>query len=84
MAYQLPPDIDARGQSQLATGDCSPDVVLREALDTLERRQRRLEKLQAMVREADEAIAAARVGPFDKHATMRAVMERVQAAKSSQ
>jgi antitoxin ParD1/3/4 len=83
MAYELSPDINARVQAQLATGEFStPDEVLREALDTLERRQRSLEKLQAMVREAEEDIAAGRVGPFDKEATMRAVMERVEAARS--
>lgn len=84
MAYELSPDINARVQAQLATGEFStPDEVLREALDTLERRQRSLEKLQAMVREAEEDIATGRVGPFDKEATMRAVMERVQAVKSA-
>jgi antitoxin ParD1/3/4 len=83
MAYELSPDINARVQAQLATGEFStPDEVLREALDTLERRQRSLEKLQAMVREAEEDFAAGRVGPFDKEATMRAVMERVEAARS--
>jgi Arc/MetJ-type ribon-helix-helix transcriptional regulator len=71
--------IDARVQAQLATGAyASPDEVLREALDTLERRQRSLEKLQTMVREADEDIAAGRVGPFDKEATMRAVVAKVE------
>jgi Arc/MetJ-type ribon-helix-helix transcriptional regulator len=84
MAYQIPPDIDVRVQAHLATGEFpNADAVLREALDALERRQRSLEKLQAMVREADEDIAAGRVGPFDKDATMRAVMNRVESARAA-
>jgi predicted transcriptional regulator len=40
MAYELSPDINARVQARLATGEFStPEEVLREALDTLERRQ---------------------------------------------
>ncbi len=84
MAYELSPDIEARVQAQLATGEFSaPEEVLREALDTLERRQRSLEKLQAMVREADKDIAAGRVGPFDKEATMRSVLSRTKVTFTS-
>jgi Arc/MetJ-type ribon-helix-helix transcriptional regulator len=79
MAYQLPPDIDARVQLQLASGDfASPDDVLREALATLERRQRSLIQLQAMIREADEDIAAGRVGTFDKEATIAVVKGKIE------
>jgi len=83
MAYQLPADVDARVQAQLATGIFpTADDVLREALDSLERRQQSLQRLQAMVREAEEDVAAGRVGCFDAEATMRAVMARVEAVRS--
>jgi hypothetical protein len=48
-----------------------------EALDTLERRQRSLQQLQAMVREANENIASGRVGPFNNEATGAAVDARM-------
>jgi putative addiction module CopG family antidote len=66
MDYEIPPDIDARIQLQLASGEfVSADEVLREALDVLERRQKSLLRLQAMVREAEEDIEAGRVGIFE-------------------
>lgn len=83
MANQLPADVDARVQAQLATGEFpTADDVLREALDALERRQQSLQRLREMVREAEEDVAAGRVGCFDAEATMRAVMARVDAAKA--
>jgi putative addiction module CopG family antidote len=83
MAYQIPPDIDARVQAHLATGEYpSAEAVLREALDALERREESLKRLQEMVREAEEDVAAGRVGYFDAEATMRAVMARVEAERS--
>jgi putative addiction module CopG family antidote len=83
MAYQIPPDVDARIQAHLATGDFpSADAVLREALDTLERRQQSMKRLQDMVREAEEDVAAGRVGYFDAEVTMRAVMARVDTERS--
>jgi putative addiction module CopG family antidote len=83
MAYQLPPDLDARIQAQLATGDYpSADEVVRDALDGLERRQQSLAHLQAMVREAEEDVAAGRVGQFDIDVTMRRVENRLGANAS--
>ena len=82
MANQLPADVDARVQAQLATGEFpSADDVLREALDALERQQS-LQRLREMVREAEDDVAASRVGYFDADATLRAVMARVDAARS--
>ena len=83
MANQLPADVDARVQAQLATGEFpSADDVLREALDALERRQQSLQRLREMVREAEEDVAAGRVGCFDAEATMRAVIARVEQTRS--
>ena len=80
MQYQFPSDIQQRVQAQIKTGPFeTEDDVLREAIDTLERRQHGLRKLQEMVREADEDIAAGRVGPFDADKTKAAVRERLEA-----
>lgn len=79
MAYQFPPDIAQRVRAQIESGQLETEAeVLRAAIDTLERRQRGLESLRDMVREADEDIAAGRVGRFDADETKRAVKERVQ------
>ena len=78
MSFQIPADIDARVQAQIASGGYeTPDAVLRDAMDSLERRQRSLVQLQAMVREADADVAAGRVGYFDVDTTMRAVQLRL-------
>ena len=78
MAYQFPPDIEQRIKAQLETGQFqSEDDVLREAIDTLEKRQFGLKELQAMVAVADADVAAGRVGPFDAEETKRAVRERL-------
>ena len=83
MANQLPADVNARVQAQLATGEFpSADDVLREALDALERRQQSLQRLREMVREAEDDVATGRVGCFDADATMRAVMARVDVDRS--
>lgn len=79
MPYQFPPDIAQRVRAQIESGQFETEAeVLRAAIDTLERRQRGLESLRDMVREADEDIAAGRVGRFDGDETKRAVKERVQ------
>lgn len=78
MPIQVPVDVQQRVEAQIATGAFrSEDEVLREAMDTLERRQRSLTQLQTMVRAAEEDAAAGRVGPFDVNATKRAVRERL-------
>ncbi len=78
MAYQIPPDLEARVQAQITTGRFgSKDEVLREALDTLEKRQSGLEELQSQVREAEADIAAGRVGEFDVQRTLGSVQSRL-------
>lgn len=80
MANQIPSDVDARVQAQLASGEfASADAVLREAMDALERRQQSLARLREMVREADEDVADGRVGTFDVNATMASVNRRIAA-----
>ena len=80
MQYHFPSDIQQRVQAQIETGQFeTEDAVLREAIDTLEKRQRGLRNLQDMVREADEDIAAGRLGPFDADKTKAAVRERLTA-----
>lgn len=78
MPYQFPPDIEQRVRAQIESGQFeTEDDVLREAIDTLEKRQRGLRTLRDMVGEADVDIAAGRVGPFDAVATKRAVRQRL-------
>lgn len=80
MPYHFPTDIEERIRAQIATGTFeTEDDVLREAIETLERRQQNRSRLRDMVREADEDIAAERVGPFHAEATKAAVRERLEA-----
>jgi antitoxin ParD1/3/4 len=80
MNTSLPVDIQQRIDAQLATGVfASQEEVLREALDGLERRQRGLSRLREMVAEAEEDIAAGRVGTFDRDEIKRDVRERLAA-----
>ena len=78
MSHELPPDLEERIKAQIETGQFETEEdVLREALNTLEKRQRGLQELRQMVREADDDIAAGRVGPFDAEETKRAVRQRL-------
>ena len=78
MPYHFPSDVEQRVRAQIESGQfATEDDVLREAIDTLEKRQRGLRELQDRVREADEDIAAGRVGPFHADETKRAVRERL-------
>jgi Arc/MetJ-type ribon-helix-helix transcriptional regulator len=80
MQYHFPSDIQQRVRAQIEAGSFeTEDDVLREAIETLERRQRGLRNLQDMVREADEDIAVGRVGPFDADKTKAAVRARLAA-----
>ena len=80
VSYQLPADIQRRVRAQIESGQfATEDDVLREAIDTLERRQRGLQSLRDMVREADADIAAGRVGPFHADETKNAVKRRLEA-----
>ena len=80
MPYQLPSDIEQRVRAQIASGQfATEDDVLREAIDTLEKRQRGLHAIRDLVREADEDIAAGRVGPFNADESKNAVKKRLQA-----
>ena len=79
MPYQFPPDIEQRIRAQLESGQFeTEDDVLREAIDTLEKRQRGLRELRNMVREADEDVAAGHVGAFDADATKSALRKRLE------
>ena len=84
MPYQLPSDIEERVRAQIDSGQFETEAdVLREAIDTLEKRQRALGSLRDMVREADEDIAAGRVGPFRAEETKSAVKKRLEAHGTS-
>lgn len=79
MPYQISHDLAQRIQAQIASGQfTSEEEVLREAMDSLERRQRGLEQLRQQVQEAEADIAAGRVAPFDAEQTKRNVRERLR------
>lgn len=79
MPYQFPSDIQQSIQAQIASGEFeSEDEVLRQAMATLESRQRGLQQLRQMVADADGDLAAGRVGPFDAQETKRSVRERLE------
>ena len=79
MPYSFPPDIQQSIRAQIASGEFeSEDEVIREAMASLESRQRGLHQLQKMVAEADGDVAAGQVGLFDAEETKRAVRERLE------
>jgi len=80
MIEPFPADLQHRIQAQIATGEFSnEEEVLREAIESLERRQRGLNQLRAMVVAAEEDVAAGRVGAFDRDAIKRDVRARLAA-----
>jgi len=84
MSYQISTDLESRVQAQILSGKfASEEEVLREALDTLEGRQQGLERLQAMVREAEEDLIAGRVGPLDVGQTIDAIRVRLAQQQDS-
>ena len=85
MAYQIPPDLEARVKAQLTTGRFdSEDEVLREALDTLEKRQRGFQELQSMVAAAEDDIAAGLVAELDIERTIDSVRARLDQPQEPQ
>jgi putative addiction module CopG family antidote len=53
MSIDLPPDLEERIRAQIVSGDFqSEQDVVREALNTLEKRQQGLGKLRQMIEEA--------------------------------
>ena len=59
MSLELPPDLEDRIKAQVESGQFETEEdVLREALDSLEKRQGGLRELRQMVREAEADVAA--------------------------
>lgn len=78
MTHQLSADVSARIQAQIASGYFrNEDDLIRQALDALERRERGLEVLRGLVREAEEDTEAGRVGTFDVNRAMAAIETRL-------
>jgi Arc/MetJ-type ribon-helix-helix transcriptional regulator len=78
MNQSLPADIQQRIDAQLASGGfASEEDVLREALESLERRQHGLRQLREMVAVAEADVAASRVGVFDREGIKRDVRKRL-------
>lgn len=80
MDFLISPGLLQRIQAQIASGQFrTEEDVLREAMDTLERRQNGLEELRRKVQEADADLTAGRAGPFDARQTKLAVREQLRA-----
>jgi Arc/MetJ-type ribon-helix-helix transcriptional regulator len=78
VSLTLPADIHQRVQAQLASGMfTSVDDVLRQAMDTLEKRQTALGSLQKMVSVTDDEIQAGRSGLFDSEQTKATIQQRL-------
>ena len=78
VSIALPTDIHQSIQAQLASGMfTSVDDVLRQAMDTLEKRQTALGSLQRMVSVAEDELQSERSGPFDSEQTKSAVRQRL-------
>ena len=78
MPLPLPADIQQRVQDQLSSGMfASEDDVLRQAMDTLEKRQVGLARLKEMVQVADHDISAGRVETFNAERTKELVRQRL-------
>jgi Arc/MetJ-type ribon-helix-helix transcriptional regulator len=74
----LPADIQQRVQAQMAIGGfTSEEEVLREALESLERRQNGLKQLREMVAVAEADVAAGRVRKIDREVIKRDVLKRL-------
>ena len=79
MPLELPPDLEDRIRSQIESGQFETEEdVVREALDSLEKRQRGLSELREMIQVADADVAAGRVGPFNAEETKQAVRQRLR------
>ena len=84
MTHQLSADVSARIQAQIASGHfTNEDDLIRQALDALERRERGLEALRGLVREAEEEIEAGRVRTFDVERTIAAIQSKTKTVSSA-
>ncbi len=78
MQYMFPSDLRDRIEAQLALGIfSSEDDVLREAIETLEKRQQGQRRLRQMVQDAEAEIAAGSVDTFNADATKDAIRQRL-------
>lgn len=78
MAGPLSPDLQRRIDAQLASGAfATEEDVVREAIETLERRQLGLQQLRDMIAVAEEDVVSGRVGHFDRDAIKHDVRERL-------
>jgi putative addiction module CopG family antidote len=78
MDISIPFDMQQRIDAQIAAGGfVNAEEVMREALDTLERRQRGLAELREKVAAAEEDVAAGRVGVFDRDELLRELHSRL-------
>ncbi len=78
MQYAFPSDLRHRIEAQLALGlYTNEDEVIREAIDTLEKRQQGLHKLREMVQTAEAEVVAGIIDSFNADTTKDAVRQRL-------
>ena len=78
MSSSLPGDIQQRIDAQIASGSfATEEEVLREALESLERRQRGLAQLRELVAVAEAEVASGKIGLFDRDDVKRDVRGRL-------
>ncbi len=80
MSSSLPGDIQQRIDAQIASGSfATEEEVLREALESLERRQRGLAQLRESVAVAEAEVASGKIGFFDREEIKRDIRDRLAA-----
>ena len=80
MSSSLPGDIQQRIDAQIASGSfATEEEVLREALESLERRQRGLAQLRESVAVAEAEVASGKIGLFDREDIKRDIRDRLAA-----
>jgi putative addiction module CopG family antidote len=76
MQYAFPSDLRNRIEAQLALGMyTNEDEVIREAIDSLEKRQQGLHKLRQMVQTAEGEVVAGFADSFNADTTKDAVRQ---------
>lgn len=79
MSMMLPGDLSDRVRAQIEAGHFqSEEQVLHEALATLEQRQQSFARLSELVRQAEDDVAAGRIGPFDRDELKREVRAQLE------
>lgn len=79
MTIEMPPDLEQRIQAQVDRGRYdSALAVVREAMDSLEQRQRAALEIQRMIAETEEDVRHGRLDEFDAEETKAALRKMLR------